>query len=93
MPDIDLHNLNELLAELEGTAVETTQGNFVKMEDVRRLLKVKADAKEADAKTAKEIGPLKTVEQARAAIKKDPELMKAFEGRPTDAGRSVAASE
>ena len=93
MPETDLHNLNDVLAELEGTAVETSQGTFVKMEDVKRLLKVKNDAADKDKKAAAEVGPLKTVEQARAAIKKDPELMKAFAGRPTDAGRAIAAQE
>jgi hypothetical protein len=91
MPDSPLHNLNDLLAELEETAVTTTQGSFVKMEDVRRLLKDKADA---SAKAIAEAADApKTVEQARAAIKKDPDLMKQFEGRPQDAGRSIPAQE
>ena len=93
MPDTDLHNLNDLLAELEGTAVETSQGTFVKMEDVKRLLKMRTDAAEKSKEAAAELGPLKTVEQARAAIKRDPELLKSFAGRPQDTGRAVAAQE
>lgn len=90
MPDPPLHNLNDLLAELEDSAVTTTQGSFVKMEDVRRLLKDRADA---TSKASDGEPPPKTVEQARAQIKKDPELLKQFEGRPPDLGKSIPAQE
>jgi hypothetical protein len=93
MADSPLHNLNDLLAELEETAVTTSQGSFVKMEDVRRLLKDKADAATKAIADAADSPPPKTVEQARARAKEDPELLKQFAGRPQDAGRSIAAQE
>jgi len=93
MADAPLHDLNELLAELEESAVSTTQGSFVKMEDIRRLLKDRSKAaSEAKDDEAENPSP-KTVEQARAAAKRDPDLAKLFEDRPQDAGRSIAAQE
>lgn len=87
MPDTDLHNLSQLLAEIEGISVKTSQGSFVKVEDVRRLIDKK---KAAGPPTAED---LKTVEQAREAIKRDPDLIKAFASAPQEPGRAVPASE
>lgn len=40
----NLHDVNELIAELEGAAIRTSQGTFVKMEDVRRLVEKRNSA-------------------------------------------------
>ena len=93
MADAPLHNLNDLLAELEESAVSTSQGSFVKMEDIRRLLKEKADASAKAIADATETPPPRTLEQARAAAKRDPDLIKSFADRPQDAGRAIAAQE
>lgn len=87
MPDTDLHNLSQLLAEIEGISINTSQGSFVKVEDVRRLI----DKKRGTERPTSE--DLKTVEQARAAIRRDPDLLKAFANAPQEAGRAVPASE
>lgn len=34
----DVSNLTELIEELEGISIRTTQGSYVKMDDVRRLI-------------------------------------------------------
>jgi hypothetical protein len=90
MPSNDLHNLNDLLAELEGAAIETSQGSFVKVEDVRRLIEKRTAAREEQVSQGP---PPKTLEEARARIKADTELMKSFPKPPPDAGRAIAAQQ
>lgn len=63
----DLQNMNDLIEELEGIMIKTSQGEFVKMEDVRRLVDKRKSAK-AITETENKPEP-KTVEEARARAK------------------------
>lgn len=47
----DLHNLTELIEELEGISVKTSQGSFIKMEDARRLIEKRSTAKKLEEET------------------------------------------
>lgn len=85
----DLHNLNDVIEELEGLSIKTSQGSFLKTEDVRRLLEKK---KAAGAIQDKEEPKPKTIEQARSQAKKflaDQTDLPA----PREPGRAIPASE
>jgi len=63
---MDLHNLNEMLAAMEGMTVQTESGTtYVRMEDVRRLMLERQSA-EAEAQPD---ASYKTWDEARAAAK------------------------
>jgi hypothetical protein len=86
--DDSLHIPDEVIEALEGLAIRTSQGSFVKVEDIRRLAKNRQDAKSLDKATAP-----KTVVQAR-------EMAKAFlqekgigASGPREPGKSIPASE
>jgi hypothetical protein len=85
----DLQNLNDLLPELEGLAIRTSQGSFVKMEDVRRLIDKRTEARAVDEKVTPQP---KTIGEARAQAKKF--LAEQTGLRPSPAlGKAVPASE
>jgi hypothetical protein len=63
----NLLNINDVMAELEGLAIRTSQGTFVKQEDVRRLLEKRIEAKSVETEAAPKP---KTMDQARAQAKK-----------------------
>lgn len=86
----DLHNLNDLLAEIEGLSLRTTQGSFVKVEDVRRLVEKRQAARAVDSETEFKG---KTFNAAHQAIKKDPAFASLTENKLREPGRSVPATE
>jgi hypothetical protein len=63
----DLQNASELIEELEGLSIRTTQGSYVKMEDVRRLIEKK---NAAQVVTDADKPQIKTLDQAREGAKK-----------------------
>jgi arginyl-tRNA synthetase len=63
----DLHNASELIEELEGLSIKTTQGSYVKMEDIRRLIEKREEARVLDEE---EKPKPKTLDEARAGAKK-----------------------
>jgi hypothetical protein len=85
----DLSNLNDLMAEIEETAIRTSQGSFVKLDDVRRLMEKRTKAREDEQLLPQP----KTLEEARAAVKRDPEVMKHFPAALPQAGSAVPANE
>jgi hypothetical protein len=83
----DLHNLEDLLKELEGAAIRTSQGSFVKMEDVRRLI----DERNVDRAIGDSVDfKGKTFREAHRAIKEDKVLIPPK--NPT-VGRAIPAQE
>jgi hypothetical protein len=86
----DLHLVDELVTELEGLAIRTSQGSYVKMEDVRRLIDKK---KEADSIQGKEIPERMTVDEARGMAREHLKSVKFGPQSPQEPGRSIAASE
>ena len=85
----DLHNANDLVAKLEELAIHTTQGSFVKLEDVRWLIEKR---KEAGAIEQAEAPRPKTLHAAREGAKKF--LADQFpRPQPREAGRSISANE
>jgi hypothetical protein len=85
----DLHLVNELLAELEGIAIRTSQGSYVKLEDVRRLAEKR---QEANAIQAAEVPQKMSANRARGMAR---EFLREQLGpqSPREPGRSVSASE
>jgi methionine synthase II (cobalamin-independent) len=83
----NLHDANELLAELEEMAIHTTQGSFLKVEDVRRLIKEK---QEADV--TEEPAPKNMHEAKRRASEHLKEQGFGQQG-PGEPGRAIAARE
>jgi len=84
-------NINEVMAKIEEKAIRTKEGSFVKLEDVRRLLD--EQKKEAEEQKKSDIPERMTVEQARARIKKDEDLLKDFPTTPREPGKSIPANE
>ncbi|RPJ49843.1 MAG: hypothetical protein EHM23_36110 [Acidobacteria bacterium] len=87
----DTSNINEMMALIEEKAIRTREGSFVKVEDVRRLLD--DQKKEAEKEKQSDIPSEMSVEQARARIKKDPEITKHFPKIPREPGKAIPASE
>jgi len=85
----NLHNLNELLAELEEKAIHTTQGSFLKVEDVRRLIESK---QESEGDEGKEDEP-KTMLQARRQASEHLKKQGFGPGQPLEPGKVVSAQE
>lgn len=79
-----------MLEEIEKISIRTSQGSFVKLDSIQKMVKDRREKKEELERRTKDKPPIKTVEQARQAIKDDPELMKAF-GKKPQIGKSVAA--
>lgn len=89
--DSKLHNLDEAVAFLERKAIKTSQGDFVRMEDVRRLLQ---EEKTAHAIVEEAAPKPKDMTSAKRAVLRDPEVMKNFPppSRPKQ-GRAIEAQE
>lgn len=87
-----LNDLGTILRELERMAIRTTQGEFVRISDVRRLMREREEAQQIEEAADKE--KPKTMTGAKLAILKDPEIMKNFpKPTPKEGGRSLSASE
>lgn len=59
----DLRDMDEVLAELDKLAIRTTQGSFVRREDVEELIKRRKEATAVESATAPKP---KNIHQARA---------------------------
>jgi hypothetical protein len=86
-----LNNLNEALAELEKKTIRTSQGEFVRMEDVRKLVQEQKDATAVEEGVEKE--KPRDMVKAKQAILKDPEIMKNFPAPRREPGKAIPASE
>jgi hypothetical protein len=86
--DDSLHIPDEVIEALEGMAIRTSQGSFIKMEDVRRLAQKRQEAKAIEKAEAPRP---RTVEQARQ-LAKDFLKEKGITGT-SNPGRSLPASE
>lgn len=87
-----LDNVNEVLEELQGAALHTTVGSYIKLEHVERLLKKRQQAAdEVEEKRLEEGPPPKTWVQARERAKRD--LEKEFPSSgPPEPGKHVDAA-
>ena len=86
----DLHNMNDLMAELEGISIKTSQGSFVKMEDARRLIEKR---KAANAITEQEKPKPRTLVQAREGAKEFLAKQTELPPAPPNVGKSIPASD
>jgi hypothetical protein len=90
----DLRNLNEALEALDEMAMHTTQGSFVKVEDVKKLLEERHEVldKEFEDRVEKRIPHRMTPERARRLAMRDPDLREAHKSPgPREPGKSVPA--
>jgi hypothetical protein len=86
----DIRQVNEALETLKKKAVQTSQGSYVRLRDVEKLMKDRVEVAKEELQERKDRGKIKTVEQARAAVKRDEELMEFFEGKGSlEPGRAV----
>ena len=86
----NMPTLDEALAELEKRSIRTSQGTYVKMDDVRKLMDERKTASQIEAKEAPKP---KDMNSAKQMILKDEELMKNFPRRDPKLGRSIPATE
>jgi hypothetical protein len=84
----DLQNVSDLVEELEGLAIRTSAGSYVKMEDVRRLIEKKQATNAVDEALPKPKNMHEAKSQAAEMLKKT-----GFGQAKPDAGKAVAASE
>lgn len=85
----DLHNLDDVLEELEKKAITTTQGSFFKKEDVVELIERRKKANAVDLASAPKP---KTLEAAREGAKKFlKEALGDEANGPREPGRSISA--
>jgi hypothetical protein len=83
----DLRNLNEMLDRIQGLAIRTTQGSFVKVEDLLVLFE-----EYQGENSLRQTEKYKTFDEARQAAMRDPELLAAFQGtRPKTEAQIQAA--
>jgi len=89
----DLRQVNEALKELKKRAVQTKHGSYVRLSDVEELVAGQKEVTREETQERIQRGRIKTVEQARMAVKRDPELMEFFEGKGSkEPGKAIPAS-
>jgi len=90
----DLRNLNEALDEIEKVAMVTSQGSYVKVEDVKRLLTERGEVleKEIEDRIEKRIPYRMKPERARRLAMRDEELREAHKSPgPREPGKAIPA--
>jgi hypothetical protein len=83
-----LHNLDAALAEIQKLAISTTQGEFVRVDDVRRLLAEQRADQVGREISSTFLGP-KTMTQAKRQVKQDESIMENFQRQPRNLGKSI----
>lgn len=87
-----LDNVNEILEELETAAMQTSQGSFVRVEHVKKLLEKRVKAREEAKQARIEEPPPRTLQEARRRAARD--LKEAFPAtRAREPGRHVDAQQ
>lgn len=89
----DLRNLNEALEEIDKISIETSQGQYVKVDDVKRLLKERREVLEAelDERIEKRIPYRMSPDRARRLAMRDESLQPDSPPGPREPGKSVPA--
>jgi hypothetical protein len=82
------NNLDETLAEIEKASIKTTQGSYIRVDEVRRLLTQRKEAAELQSETAPRP---KTMNDAKQMAKRDPDIQEKFADRRPELGRSIPA--
>lgn len=87
--DNSLPLTDDLIAELEGMSIRTSQGSFIRMEDARRLIEKKKASQQVD-----DALPVpKNMDEARRMAKDHLEKIKFGAQGPQEPGRAVPATE
>jgi len=89
----DLRNLNEALEEIDKISISTSQGQFVKVDDVKRLLSERREVLEAELedRIEKRIPYRMSPERARRLAMRDESLRSDPPPGPREPGRSIEA--
>jgi hypothetical protein len=87
-----LDNVNEVMEELQGAALHTTAGSFVRVEHVERLLKRRREAADEAKQKRLEEPPPKTFKAASHRAARDLKEQMGPQA-PREPGRSVAANQ
>jgi hypothetical protein len=85
------HPADELIKQLEGIAIKTSQGSFLRMSDVRRLIEERQSDEKDEQEKAKSAP--KTLTQARAQAAEYLKTQDFGPKVPQEPGRSTPASE
>lgn len=83
-----LENLNDALEEIQRISIKTSQGEYVRVDEVQRLLKEKLEAKKEEAARPKP----RTLQQARQMALDDEEFTSKFPKPAPSMGRSIQAA-
>lgn len=87
-----LDDVNEVLEELNSAAMHTSQGSFVRVEHVEKILKRRQEARAEKAIESVMEPPPKTLQEARRRAARD--LKEAFPSTgPKEPGRAVEARQ
>jgi hypothetical protein len=90
----DIRNLNDALEVIDGLAMHTSQGSFVKVSDLRKLFEEKREVLEAELedRIERRIPYRMTPEKARRLAMRDEKLREDFPAQPPrEPGKSVPA--
>jgi hypothetical protein len=89
-----MSDLDDVLKELELIGMRTSQGTFVKVDAVKKILQKKLEVREEEEEKRREQGPPpKDFSVAKERAKGDPDLWKDFKTGPREPGKAVPASE
>jgi RNA recognition motif-containing protein len=85
--------LDEALEVIESLSMQTTQGAYVKVSDVRRLLTDKREVmeKELEERIERRIPYRMTPERARRMAMRDDDLRETHKSPPREPGKSIPA--
>lgn len=86
----DFHRPDDVISELEKISIRTSQGSYVKMEDVRRLLQERVEAKVQELEDKPALPYRMTPERARRMAMRDEKLRERHSsGGPREPGKSI----
>lgn len=87
-----MSTLTEQIRRLEGISVMTSKGSFVPMDEVKKLLQEKEDAKAQEAQKGPEVRP-RSLQHGRVLAMQDEELKKQFPKPSLGLGAALPASQ
>jgi hypothetical protein len=82
-----LRDLNEMLKAIDGLAIRTTQGSYVKVSDLLDLME-----RYQGEGTLQQTGKFDTFAEAKKAAKSDPELQAAFASKKSPTEVAIEAA-
>ena len=79
---VDLRNFEQVIEHLRSKIVHTARGEYIAVNDLRKLVLEERERRAQDQEEEAERGPIRTFEQAKVAAKKDFLLKAALDKSP-----------